>query len=77
MFNGGFETEHGEHGMFVHPVTLVPAKRGLCTIVGFEDGQVRIGTWETGFLVGTDDFVRKPSARDFFYLLTTRQEAYR
>jgi hypothetical protein len=46
VFNGGFKTEHGQHGMFVNGVTLVPARKGLCTVVGFEDGSLRIGTWE-------------------------------
>jgi hypothetical protein len=46
VFNGGFKTEHGQHGMFVNGVTLVPARKSLCTVVGFEDGSLRIGTWE-------------------------------
>jgi hypothetical protein len=46
VFNGGFKTEHGQHNMFVDGVTLVPARKGLCTVVGFEDGSLRIGTWE-------------------------------
>ncbi len=44
-FNGGFKTEHGRHGMFVNGVTLVPARDGLCTIVGYEDGTLDIATW--------------------------------
>ncbi len=47
VFNGGFKTEHGQHGMYVDGVTLVPARNGLCTIAGFSDGRVSIGTWET------------------------------
>lgn len=46
VFNGGFKSEHGRHGMFVEGVPLLPARGGLCTIVGFESGEVRIGTWE-------------------------------
>jgi hypothetical protein len=46
VFNGGFKTEHGRHGMFVDGVTLVPPRPRLCTIAGFADGTVRIGTWE-------------------------------
>jgi hypothetical protein len=46
VFNGGFKTEHGQHGMFVNGVTLVPARKGLCTILGLEDGSLRIGTWQ-------------------------------
>lgn len=45
-FNGGFKTEHGQHGMFVDGVTLVPARRGLCTIAGFSDGSLVVGSWE-------------------------------
>lgn len=48
-FNGGFKTEHGQHGMFVDGVTLVPPREHLCTIVRYErayrPGGVRIGTW--------------------------------
>lgn len=45
-FNGGFKTEHGQHGMFVDGVTLVPARNGLCTIAGFSDGSLAVGSWE-------------------------------
>lgn len=45
-FNGGFKSEHGRHGMYVGGVTLAPARGGLCTIAGFDDGEIRIGTWE-------------------------------
>lgn len=44
-FNGGFKTEHGQHGMFVDGVTLVRPKPGLCTIVVWPDGIPVIGTW--------------------------------
>jgi hypothetical protein len=47
VFNGGFKTEHGQHGMFVDGVMLVPARAGLCTIVGFDDGSARVATWAT------------------------------
>lgn len=46
VFNGGFKTEHGRHGMFVDGVTLVPPRNGLCTIVGLDDGHLLVGTWE-------------------------------
>lgn len=32
--------------MHVDGVTLVPARQGLCTIAGFEDGRVLVGTWK-------------------------------
>jgi hypothetical protein len=44
-FNGGFKAVHGEHGMMVNGVVLLPPKPGLCTILGSRDGLVRIGTW--------------------------------
>jgi hypothetical protein len=44
-FNGGFKEEHGHHGMFVGGTTLVPLRPELCTVVGYADGSVRIGTW--------------------------------
>jgi hypothetical protein len=46
-FNGGFKTRHGHFGMRTEGVTLVPAKNGTCTVARYEDGTVRIGTWET------------------------------
>lgn len=45
-FNGGFKTEHGHHGMFVDGVTLVPPRAMLCTVVGYEDGRLEIGSWK-------------------------------
>jgi hypothetical protein len=47
VFNGGFKTEHGQHGMYVDGVTLLPAKSGLCTIACFADGRVLVGTWDS------------------------------
>jgi hypothetical protein len=44
-FNGGFKTRHGGFGMRTNGVTLVPAKRDSCTIAGYSDGTLRIGTW--------------------------------
>jgi hypothetical protein len=44
-FNGGFKTEHGHHGMFVDGVTLVPPRSHLCTVVGYRDGTLAIGSW--------------------------------
>jgi len=44
-FNGGFMTKHGQHGMHVDGVTLVPAKPHLCTILALEDGRLEVGSW--------------------------------
>ena len=46
-FNGGFMAKHGQHGMHVDGVTLVPPQpQQLCTILGLTDG-VRIGAWRS------------------------------
>jgi hypothetical protein len=44
-FNGGFMTKHGQHGMHVDGVTLVPPKPRLCTILGLQDGSLAVGSW--------------------------------
>jgi hypothetical protein len=44
-FNGGFRAEHGQHGMRVDGVTLLPARSDMCTVAGFTDGTVQIGTY--------------------------------
>jgi hypothetical protein len=43
-FNGGFRAEHGQHGMMVDGVTLLPARSDMCTVAGYVDGTLRIGT---------------------------------
>ena len=44
-FNGGFRAEHGHHGMMVDGVTLVPPRLDMCTVAGYEDGSLQIGTY--------------------------------
>jgi hypothetical protein len=44
-FNGGFRAEHGQHGMMVDGVTLLPARADMCTVAGYEDGTLQIGTY--------------------------------
>jgi hypothetical protein len=44
-FNGGFKAEHGQYGMKVDGVTLLPPRNSGCTVAGYSDGQVRIATW--------------------------------
>jgi hypothetical protein len=44
-FNGGFRVEHGHHGMMVDGVTIVPPRVDMCTIAGYEDGSLQIGTY--------------------------------
>jgi len=44
-FNGGFKAEHGQYGMKVDGVTLLPPRNTGCTVAGYPDGHVRIATW--------------------------------
>jgi hypothetical protein len=44
-FNGGFRAEHGHHGMMVDGVTIVPPRPDMCTVAGYEDGSLQIGTY--------------------------------
>lgn len=44
-FNGGFRAEHGHHGMLVDGVLLLPARDDMCTVAGYEDGSLQIGTY--------------------------------
>lgn len=45
-FNGGFKAEHGQLGMFVDGVTLLPAKKSSCTVASYRDGSLRIASLE-------------------------------
>ncbi len=46
-FNGGFKAEHGQLGMRVDGVTLLPPKKTACTIAAYadDDTPLRVGTW--------------------------------
>jgi hypothetical protein len=44
-FNGGWRSEHGQFGMEVDGVALVPPKDKACTIAAFDDGTIQIATW--------------------------------
>lgn len=44
-FNGGFMTKHGQHGMSVDGVVLVPAKPQLCTLLALSDGSLQIASF--------------------------------
>jgi len=44
-FNGGFRAEHGQHGMLVEGVLLLPPRPDMCTIAGYADGTLQIGTY--------------------------------
>lgn len=45
VFNGGFMTKHGGHGMGLGDVDLLPPRDELCSVALLDDGHVRIGTW--------------------------------
>jgi hypothetical protein len=44
-FDGGFKAEHGQWGMKVDGVTLLPPREHGCTVVSYSDHSLRIGTW--------------------------------
>lgn len=44
-FNGGFRTEHGHHGMMVGGIILVPPRADMCTVAGYAEGSLQIGTY--------------------------------
>jgi hypothetical protein len=44
-FNGGWKTDHGQYGMEVDDVVLVPPKERACTVAIYDDGSLRIATW--------------------------------
>jgi hypothetical protein len=44
-FNGGWRSEHGQYGMEVDGVVLVPPKDKACTIAAYDDGTIQIATW--------------------------------
>lgn len=46
-FNGGFKTEHGHYGLRTGGVTFVPPRDISCTIAGYADGSLGVGSWKT------------------------------
>jgi hypothetical protein len=46
ILNGGFKARHGNFGVLVNGVTLLPLRDGLGTVATYgADGRVRIGRW--------------------------------
>lgn len=45
-FNGGFKTEHGRYGMRVGEVTFIAPRTDVCALALYQDGTVRVGSWE-------------------------------
>jgi hypothetical protein len=44
-FNGGFKARHGNFGVMVNGVTLIPPRDGFGTIALYKNGSVHIGAW--------------------------------
>lgn len=45
-FNGGYKSTHGDYGMIVDGVTLVPPRPLACTIAKYPDGRLAIRSWK-------------------------------
>jgi hypothetical protein len=45
-FNGGFKAEHGQLGMRVDGVTLLPPRKTACTVAAYKDGTLRVAAWK-------------------------------
>jgi hypothetical protein len=45
-FNGGYKSTHGDYGMKIDGVTLVPPRNLACTIAKMKDGSFLIDAWE-------------------------------
>jgi hypothetical protein len=57
VLNGGFKARHGNFGVMVNGVTLLPMRDGLGTVATYgTDGRVRIGPWGEE-IVATPDLV--------------------
>lgn len=55
-FNGGFRASHGQYGMLLGGVEYLPPRGIACTLVRYQDGSLRIGTWSA--LAATLDTMR-------------------
>jgi len=45
-FNGGYKSTHGDYGMMIDGVTLVPPRALACTISKTKDGRLSIRSWK-------------------------------
>lgn len=45
VLNGGFKARHGNFGVMVNGVTLLPLREGLGTVAIYADGHARLGRW--------------------------------
>lgn len=46
VFNGGFQRNHGHWGFAVGDWALTPPRPEGCTVAAFDDGSVRVGSWD-------------------------------
>jgi hypothetical protein len=46
-FNGGFQAKHGQFGAMADGQVALPARKGLGTVVIYQDGRVDLGAWGT------------------------------
>jgi hypothetical protein len=44
-FNGGWQAIHGQFGMMVDGLELLPPKEGSCTVALYKDNSVRVAPW--------------------------------
>jgi hypothetical protein len=45
-FNGGYKSTHGDYGMKIDGVVLMPPRPLSCAIAGYKDGRIAIRPWE-------------------------------
>jgi hypothetical protein len=53
-FNGGFKGIHGQFGMMVNGITLLPPVPNIATVALYQDGHIQIGTWGKDILPTSD-----------------------
>ncbi len=58
-FNGGFQYSDGQYGMIVGTSTYLPLKNDLATLVGYQDGSLKIVKYEGQNLGNNIAFVRQ------------------
>jgi hypothetical protein len=46
-FNGGYKSTHGDYGMKIDGITLVPPRPLACTVAKTKEGALRIGSYKT------------------------------
>ena len=54
MFNGGFKAVHGHFGAMQDGTVALPPRPGLGTVAIYQDGSVRMGSWDSEILPSQD-----------------------